>query len=140
MKKLVVFFLIIGVIISVIFFSNKKDKVLINNNALISYYVESEAGTGVYEKQEGTTWPDGYIFNAEKSICKNGSSLTWNSGTNSVVITVSKPDCCKIYLDKYGSSFYQKVIDDNNVLPSRSNFDSVFVENNDNILYSISGN
>ena len=99
MKKLVVFFFIIGGLILAVFISNKKDKFLINNNALISYYVESESGTGVYEKQDGTTWPDGYVLNEEKSTCDNGSILSWDSSTNSVVVTASKEDSCRIYMD-----------------------------------------
>ena len=140
MKKLVVFFLIIGGLILAVFISNKKDKFLINNNALISYYAESESGTGVYEKQDGTTWPDGYVLNEEKSTCDNGSILSWDSSTNSVVVTASKGDKCKIYLDKNDYYLNKKILEDNSNLSSRTNFDSIFVQNANETLYSVEGN
>ena len=101
MKKVVISFLIIGVITSLGIIDSKyynKDKN--NDNTLISYYVETGEGTGVYEKQEGTTWPEGYVLNEEKSSCDNGSTLSWDSSTNSVVVTANKEDSCKVYMDK----------------------------------------
>ena len=74
-----------------------------NDKTLISYYVETGEGTGVYEKQEGTTWPEGYVLNEEKSSCDNGSTLSWDSETNSVVVTANKEDSCKVYMDKENS-------------------------------------
>ena len=70
-----------------------------NDKTLISYYVETGEGTGVYEKQEGATWPEGYVLNEEKSSCDNGSTLSWDSETNSVVVTSNKKDSCKDYFD-----------------------------------------
>ena len=102
MKKNVISFLIIGVTVSLGIIGSKyfnEDDNLNSDKALISYYVETGEGTGVYEKQEGTTWPEGYVFNKEKSSCDNGSTLSWDSETNSVVVTANKGDSCKIYMD-----------------------------------------
>ena len=102
MKKVLISFFVVGVIISLgiigsKYFNNGED--LNNNESLISYYVETGEGTGVYEKQESTTWPEGYVLNEEKSTCDNGSTLSWDSGTNSVIVTANKEDSCKVYLD-----------------------------------------
>ena len=102
LKKIVISFLIIGVTVSLGIIGSKyfnKDEKLNSNETLISYYVETGEGTGVYEKQESTTWPEGYVLNEEKSSCDNGSTLSWDSETNSVVVTASKEDSCKVYMD-----------------------------------------
>ena len=103
MKKVVISFLIIGVITSLGIIGSKyfnKDKKLDSDKTSISYYVETGEGTGVYEKQDGTTWPEGYVLNEEKSSCDNGSTLSWDSETNSVVVTANMEDSCKVYMDK----------------------------------------
>ena len=102
MKKIVISFFVVGVIISLGIVSSKyfnNDENLISDKTLISYYIETGEGTGVYEKQDGTTWPEGYVLNEEKSSCDNGSTLSWDSETNSVVVTANKGDSCKIYMD-----------------------------------------
>lgn len=102
MKKVLISFFIIGIVVLLGIVSSKyfnEDDNLNSDKALISYYVETGEGTGVYEKQEGATWPEGYILNEEKSSCDNGSTLSWDSETNSVVVTASKEDSCKVYLD-----------------------------------------
>lgn len=41
--------------------------------------LETEAGSGVYEKSTSSTWfEEGYIFNEQISNCENGSTLTWD--------------------------------------------------------------
>lgn len=102
MKKVLISFFIIGIVVLLGIVSSKyfnEDDNLNSDKALISYYVETGEGTGVYEKQEGATWPEGYILNEEKSSCDNGSTLSWDSGTNSVIVTANKEDSCKVYLD-----------------------------------------
>ena len=103
MKKIVISFLIIGVIVSLGIIGSKYLNEYENsnkNNALISYYVETGEGTGVYEKQDGSTWPaDGYVLNTEKTNCTNGTQLSWDSNTKSVVGNFSKADKCKVYFD-----------------------------------------
>ena len=71
-----------------------------SDKTLISYYVETGEETGVYEKQEGTTWPEGYVFNKEKSSCKNGSTLSWDINSSSIVVNSKSNEICKIYFDK----------------------------------------
>ena len=102
LKKVLISFFIIGIVVLLGIVSSKyfnEDDNLNSDKALISYYVETGEGTGVYEKQEGATWPEGYVLNEEKSSCDNGSILSWDSSTNSVVVTASKEDNCKVYLE-----------------------------------------
>lgn len=102
LKKIVISFFVVGVIISLGIVSSKyfnNDENLISDKTLISYYVETGEGTGIYEKQDDTTWPEGYVLNEEKSTCDNGSTLSWDSSTNSVVVTSNKKDSCKVYFD-----------------------------------------
>ena len=104
MKKVLISFFIIGIVVLLGIVSSKyfnEDDNLNSDKALISYYVETGEGTGVYEKQEGATWPEGYVLNEEKSSCDNGSILSWDSDTNSVIVTASKEDSCKVYFDVY---------------------------------------
>ena len=103
MKKVLISFFIIGIIVSLGIIGNKyfnKEENLNSDKTLISYYVETGEGTGIYEKQDGTTWPEGYVLNEEKSNCDNGSTLSWDYNNNSVLVTATKEDSCKVYMDK----------------------------------------
>ena len=45
-------------------------------------------------------WPkEGYTFNAERSKCENGGTLSWNDETKSVVLTTKVSDKCYVYFD-----------------------------------------
>ena len=118
MKRVIISFLIVGVITSLgIIGSNyfNKDEKLNSNETLISYYVETGEGTGVYEKQEGTTWPEGYVLNEEKSTCDNGSTLSWDDANNAVIVTSGQSDDCKIYFDKEqtGAEYIESLLTSN---------------------------
>lgn len=65
---------------------------IVTENSLAMMY-ETEAGSGEYEVVDDTTWPlEGYTFNAELSRCENGSSLTWDEETNSVLVEANISD------------------------------------------------
>lgn len=142
MKKVLISFFVVGVIISLGIVSSKyfnNDENLISDKTLISYYVETGEGTGVYEKQEGTTWPEGYVLNEEKSSCDNGSTLSWDSSTNSVVVTASKEDNCKVYMDKSNQLIIEGY--DNAIFNIKIN--NVFIDysiNNQKVIYNIGDN
>ena len=67
----------------------------------ISMMLETKRGSGNYEPSTSSEWPtEGYIFNAERSKCENGGTLSWNDETNSVVLTTRLSDKCFVYFDK----------------------------------------
>ena len=79
---------------------------IVTENSLAMMY-ETEAGSGEYEVVDDTTWPlEGYTFNAELSRCENGSSLTWDEETNSVLVEANISDKCYIYFDKEPDVIY----------------------------------
>ena len=65
------------------------------NNSFLTLMLEQEDGT--YEKSTSNTWPgEGYVFNADLSRCENGSTLLWNSETNSVLMKTTTSDKCSL--------------------------------------------
>lgn len=97
MKKLLIILTVIFFLLVVVKIFNDENDL---NSSLISYYVETGEGTGVYEKQDGESWPDGYILNKDKSACENGGLLEWDSINKKVIAKLQKADNCKIYLNK----------------------------------------
>ena len=66
----------------------------------VSMMLETKAGSGDYEPSTSSEWPtEGYIFNAERSKCENGGTLSWNDETNQVVLTTKVSDKCYVYFD-----------------------------------------
>ena len=62
---------------------------------------ETASNSGEYQVASDTAWPqDGYIFNETLSKCENGSSLTWNEETKSVIMEAIISDKCYVYFDK----------------------------------------
>ena len=118
MKKFVISFFIVGVIISLGIVSSKyfnNDENLISDKTLISYYVETGYKSGEYQEQEGTTWPEGYVLNKEKSFCNGESILEWDDKNNAVIVTAKRSDKCKIYLDKQqtGAEYIESLLASN---------------------------
>lgn len=60
-------------------------------------------GVGIpnqYTKLETTTLPSvGYVFNAEKSSCTNGSTITYGDNENLFTVKASGKDVCNAYMD-----------------------------------------
>ena len=74
---------------------------VINTDGMLTMMYEVTTGSGDYEQSSDTTWPtDGYVFNAEMSRCENGSTLSWNDETKSVMIEANVSDKCYVYFDK----------------------------------------
>ena len=72
----------------------------IRTGTSISMMLETKAGSGDYEPSTSSEWPTtGYIFNAERSKCENGGTLSWNDETKSVVLTTKVSDKCYVYFD-----------------------------------------
>ena len=78
---------------------NSKSKQIINSNSLTLMY-ETEEDSGEYQVSSDNTWPqEGYAFNETLSKCENGSSLTWNSESNRVILEANTSDRCYVYFD-----------------------------------------
>ena len=66
----------------------------------ISMMLESEAGSGNYEKITASSWPaEGYIFNKELSKCENGGELSWDDTNKRVLMSGNVSDKCYVYFD-----------------------------------------
>ncbi len=91
--------IIIGVISLVMF--KEKDQLEsreTNSNKLISMNLEQEDGS--YKEVSDTAWPqNGYVFNAKKSKCEQGSTLNYIEKTKTIQVSTSKRDKCYVYFD-----------------------------------------
>ena len=100
---------LILLIFVIILYSNRYKKQIyigdennqIRTGTSVSMMLETKRGSGDYELSISSKWPTtGYIFNAERSMCENGGTLSWNDETNSVVITTRFSDKCFVYFDR----------------------------------------
>ena len=109
-KKMVILsiFSLTLLIFVIILYSNRYKKQVyveegnnqIRTGTSISMMLETKAGSGDYEPSTSSEWPTtGYIFNAERSKCENGGTLSWNDETKSVVLTTKVSDKCYVYFD-----------------------------------------
>ena len=110
-KKMIVLslFSLVLLLFVIILYSNKYKKQVyteegnnqIRTGTSISMMLETKRGSGNYEPSTSSKWPtEGYIFNAERSKCENGGTLSWNDETNSVVLTTRFSDKCFVYFDR----------------------------------------
>ena len=109
-KKMIVLslFSLILLLFVIILYGNKYKKQVyteegnnqIRTGTSISMMLETKRGSGDYEPSNSSEWPkEGYTFNAERSKCENGGTLSWNDETNSVVLTTKVSDKCFVYFD-----------------------------------------
>lgn len=78
---------------------------LIDTSDVLAIRIETAPGSGEYVGSDSNTWPgEGYVFNADLSRCENGSTLLWNSETNSVLMKATTSDKCYVYFDIYNSN------------------------------------
>ncbi len=78
-------------------YENKEIK---NNSNMLSMMLETEAGSGKYQETTTSSWPtEGYTFNENLSKCEKGSSLSWDSTKNTVVMMGNNSDKCYVYFD-----------------------------------------
>ena len=67
----------------------------------LTLMLETEAGSGTYEKSTSSSWPgDDYIFNENLSACENGGKLSWNDEKKAVILNSFGSDACYVYFDK----------------------------------------
>ena len=80
-------------------YENKEIK---NDSNMLSMMLETSAGSGEYQETTASAWPtEGYVFNETLSKCEQGSSLSWDSTKNTVVMTGNNSDKCYVYFDVY---------------------------------------
>ncbi|MBD8924043.1 hypothetical protein EGR52_11715, partial [bacterium] len=78
-------------------YENKEIK---NNSNMLSMMLETSAGSGEYQKTLASAWPtEGYTFNETLSKCEQGSTLSWDSAKNTVVMMGNNSDKCYVYFD-----------------------------------------
>ena len=71
-----------------------------DNSGMFAIMLETEAGSGVYEKSTTSTWPgDGYVFNVNLSSCENGGELSWNEELGAVNLKTNNTERCYVYFD-----------------------------------------
>ena len=72
----------------------------IKDNNMLSMMLETSAGSGEYKETTASAWPtDGYEFNETLSKCEKGSSLSWDSTKNTVVMMGNNADKCYVYFN-----------------------------------------
>ena len=78
-----------------------------NNSSVFAIMLETEAGSGIYEKSNTSLWPgEGYVFNEQMSTCENGSKLSWNEELGAVTLSTGIADRCFVYFDKEPDIIY----------------------------------
>ena len=72
------------------------------NNNMLSMMLETDSGSGQYEKTSLSSWPtDGYVFNEQMSKCEQGSILKWDDTNKKVIMEGNVSDKCYVFFDKY---------------------------------------
>mgnify|MGYP004516666599 CR=1 FL=1 len=98
---------ILLIFVIILYSSRYKKQVYVENNneqiktgTKVSLMIETKAGSGDYKPSTSSEWPtSGYEFNAERSMCENGGTLSWNKDTNSVILNTRVSDKCYVYFD-----------------------------------------
>ncbi len=81
--------------------SNIEDEKENSIGGFLTLMLETEAGSGVYEKSISSTWPgEGYVFNENLSSCENGGELSWNEALGAVNLKTNTAEKCYVYFDK----------------------------------------
>lgn len=81
--------------------SNIEDKKENSVGGFLTFMLETEAGSGTYEKSTSSTWPgEGYVFNGNLSSCENGGELSWNEELGAVNLKTNNTEKCYVYFDK----------------------------------------
>ena len=132
---------------------NTVDNTKVKNNipGMFAIMLETEAGSGVYEKSTASTWPgEGYIFNEQMSACENGSKLTWNEELGAVNLKTNTSERCYVYFDRYILPLINNVTTSNietdsitltvHAINGTSNISTYYYSNNNGSSYISSSN
>ena len=81
--------------------SNIEDEKENSVGGFLTFMLETEAGSGTYEKSTSSTWPgEGYVFNGNLSSCEKGGELSWNEELGAVNLKTNNTEKCYVYFDK----------------------------------------
>ena len=70
-----------------VFMTSVDEKKTSQVGGFLTLMLETEAGSGTYEKSTSSSWPgDNYIFNENLSACENGGKLSWNDEKKAVIL------------------------------------------------------
>jgi hypothetical protein len=84
----------------------------------IAILLETGSGTKTYKTSSNTTFPtDGYKYNAEKSYCLNGSTLTYDEANHQVSFSTDHAEKCYMYFDAFSDIDNIIVDKDPNMVP-----------------------
>ncbi len=98
--SVVLLIIIIISVISLVTFKEKEklESVETNSNKLISMMFQNEEGN--YIESTDINFPiNEYVFNAEKSGCENGGTLSWNEEKQKIQASLLTSDKCYAYFD-----------------------------------------
>ena len=113
MNKKVVFVLLSVGLLAILILAFPEDNEVLSSSTKaelkstdsLAMMYEIETDSGEYQTTSDVNWPlEGYVFNADLSRCENGSTLLWNSETNSVLMKATTSDKCYVYFDIYNSN------------------------------------
>ena len=109
---LIILLLVISVFVVNFYYNNNKQEVFEENEkkeinkesnkipGMISVMLETEYNSNQYEVSSSREYPTGrYDFNAEKSGCENGGTLSWNYNTGKLVLKTRISDKCYAYFN-----------------------------------------
>ena len=70
-----------------IFMTSVDEKKTSQVGGFLTLMLETEAGSGTYEKSTSSSWPGSdYVFNENLSACENGGKLSWNNEKKAVIL------------------------------------------------------
>ncbi len=100
-KKYLIMFsaLFLSILMGLFIYVRNMAKTTNFNNKVMAVYLGDEEGN--YKENSEIIFPtDGYVLNTEKSICRNGGTITQNPNTKKISLTTSKTSACTLYFDK----------------------------------------
>ena len=143
-KKIVfysmIFLLLCSVgLLSFVLLNNDKEveslkSITLNDKQIIAFTVNGEA-TNISFPQKG----EGYL--GDSVVCTNGITGVWNNDTWELELSnVTTITNCKINFVEYHPYLYEKILEDNPNVSTRSDFSTAFTtSNNGNTIYKASG-
>ena len=85
-----------------VFMTNVDEEKTSQVGGFLTLMLETEAGSGTYEKSTSSSWPGSdYIFNENLSACENDGKLSWNDEKKAVILNSFGSDACYVYFDLY---------------------------------------
>lgn len=116
-KSIIVLMVLLIIFVIPVYKKLTKEKIILKESSisksnLISFMLETGAGSGTYNESQTTAWPlEGYEFNSEKSYCNNGSIISYLN--NKISIKAVGEDKCYAFFDVYFRTFNEIILENN---------------------------